>query len=125
MVSANASPSPGPRADPEPPPQLSAEASSPDQHTYDFYHQLTVFSVSAAMVGVCLTGIGLIQVVQKLLEHATLADELLAADGAVFLTAMFCSFVSMRLRFRGPWRAFALVADVAVLAGMALMVVCS
>jgi len=92
-------------------------------HDLDFYHLLTVFSVSAAMVGVCLTAIGLIQVVENLSEFTTHCDDvLLVSDAAFFLAAGMCSFRALRLRFRGRWRSYMRAADLAIMVGMALMV---
>jgi hypothetical protein len=45
-----------------------------------------IFTVSSAMVGVCLTVIGLIRVVITLGKADTLADDLLASDALLFLT---------------------------------------
>ena len=46
-----------------------------------------IFTVSSAMVGVCLTVIGLIRVVITLGKADTLADDLLASDAFLFLTS--------------------------------------
>ena len=46
-----------------------------------------IFTVSAAMVGVCLTVIGLIRIVITLQKTNTLADDLLAGDALLFLTS--------------------------------------
>ena len=43
-----------------------------------------IFTVSSAMVGVCLTVIGLIRVVITLGTADTLADDFLAADALLF-----------------------------------------
>src|SRR4029078_914333 len=76
-------------------------------HDLDFYHLLTVFSVSAAMVGVCLTAIGLIKGVENLSKFTTHCDDvLLVSDAAFFLAAGMCSFRALRLRFRGRWRSY-------------------
>jgi hypothetical protein len=45
-----------------------------------------IFTVSSAMVGVCLTVIGLIRVVITLGKIDTVADDLLAADAFCFLS---------------------------------------
>jgi hypothetical protein len=103
---------------------LAADHSSSDQQQFDFYHLLTVFSVAAAMVGVCLTAIGLVKVVRNQSQVATVCDALLVGDAILFLTAMLLSFLAMRLRFRGRWRTFALSADVSILIAMVVMVFC-
>ena len=92
-------------------------------HDLDFYHLLTVFSVSAAMVGVCLTAIGLIKAIENLSDFTTRCDDiLLVADAVIFLTAGMCSFRALRLRFHGRWRLYSRAADVAIVLGMTLMV---
>lgn len=57
-----------------------------------------IFSVSAAMVGVCLTVIGLIRVVIALYKADTFADDLLAADAVLFLVSCLSSYWAMRTR---------------------------
>jgi hypothetical protein len=47
-----------------------------------------LFSVSAAMVGVCLTVIGLIRVFISLQKIDTLADDLLSVDALFFLCSL-------------------------------------
>jgi hypothetical protein len=56
------------------------------------------FTVSSAMVGVCLTVIGLIRVVITLGKIDTLADDLLAADAFLFLVACVLSYWALRTR---------------------------
>jgi hypothetical protein len=51
-----------------------------------------IFTVSSAMVGVCLTVIGLIRVVITLGSADTLADDLLAADALLFLISCLLSY---------------------------------
>ena len=57
-----------------------------------------IFTVSSAMVGVCLTVIGLIRVVVTLGKADTLADDLLASDALLFLTSCLLSYAAMRAR---------------------------
>lgn len=63
-------------------------------------HDLTmhVFSISAAMVGVCLTAIGILQLVATQTRVQSLGDELLAADAVLFVFACFLSFWSFKAR---------------------------
>jgi hypothetical protein len=51
-----------------------------------------IFTVSSAMVGVCLTVIGLIRVVITLGRADTLADDLLAGDALLFLISCLLSY---------------------------------
>jgi uncharacterized membrane protein YqjE len=57
-----------------------------------------IFTVSSAMVGVCLTVIGLIRVVITLGKADTIADDLLAADAMLFLLACLLSYSALRAR---------------------------
>jgi cytochrome c oxidase assembly factor CtaG len=57
-----------------------------------------IFTVSSAMVGVCLTVIGLIRIVITLGKIDTLADDLLAADAFLFLVACLLSYWALRTR---------------------------
>ena len=51
-----------------------------------------IFTVSSAMVGVCLTVIGLIRVVITLGRADTLADDFLAGDALLFLVSCLLSY---------------------------------
>ncbi|HET9418356.1 MAG TPA: hypothetical protein VFO30_03370 [Chthoniobacterales bacterium] len=57
-----------------------------------------IFTVSSAMVGVCLTVIGLIRVVITLGKADTLADDFLALDALLFLTACLLAYWALRAR---------------------------
>jgi uncharacterized membrane protein len=57
-----------------------------------------IFVVSAAMVGVCLTLVGLVGIISSLNQVETLADELLSADAMVFLAACMSAYLGMRTR---------------------------
>ena len=57
-----------------------------------------IFTVSSAMVGVCLTVIGLIRVVITMGQIDTLADDLLAADAFLFLVSCLLSYSALRTR---------------------------
>jgi hypothetical protein len=57
-----------------------------------------IFTVSSAMVGVCLTVIGLIRVVITLGSADTLADDLLSADALLFLISCLLSYWALRSR---------------------------
>jgi multisubunit Na+/H+ antiporter MnhF subunit len=54
-----------------------------------------VFSVSAAMVGVCLTVIQLIQM-NPTQKANTIVDEILAIDSVVFMLACVVSFLALK-----------------------------
>src|SRR5437762_7715296 len=57
-----------------------------------------IFTVSSAMVGVCLTVIGLIRVVITLGRADTVADDLLAGDALLFLISCLLSYWALRSR---------------------------
>ena len=57
-----------------------------------------IFTVSSAMVGVCLTVIGLVRVVITLGRGDLLADDLLAGDALLFLVSCFLSYAALRSR---------------------------
>lgn len=82
---------------------------------------VAIFSVSAGMVGVCLTGIGLVQVITSLGKAGTLADEFLSVNAVVFLGCCLLTFISFRLRHAGAKRKLRSVADVLFFAGLLMM----
>jgi hypothetical protein len=57
-----------------------------------------IFTVSSAMVGVCLTVVGLIRVVITLGKIDTFADDLLSGDAFLFLLASLLSYSALRTR---------------------------
>ncbi|MDD2540594.1 MAG: hypothetical protein PHH28_06060 [Desulfuromonadaceae bacterium] len=57
-----------------------------------------IFTVSAAMVGVCMTVIGLIRVMITIKKAGTLADDFLGIDAVLFLTSCLLSYWAMRTR---------------------------
>ena len=60
-----------------------------------------IFTVSAAMVGVCLTVIGLFRVSDRLRDVDNIGEMLLSIDAAVFLAACFLSYTVLRSRKLG------------------------
>jgi hypothetical protein len=82
-----------------------------------------ILSVSAAMVGVCLTVIGLIRIVITIGKFDTTADDLLAAASLVFLVSCFCSYWALRTRGTRRMHKLERVADASFLFGLLIMVV--
>ena len=80
-----------------------------------------IFTVSAAMVGVCLTVIGLIRIVITLQRNDTLADDLLAADSLLFLISCILSYVALRTRKVRRMHKVERIADTVFLAAILLM----
>jgi hypothetical protein len=80
-----------------------------------------IFTVSAAMVGVCLTVIGLIRIVITLQRINTLADDLLAGDAVLFLSACMLSYWALRTRKLRRMHVVERIADAMFIAAMFLM----
>jgi hypothetical protein len=76
-----------------------------------------IFTVSSAMVGVCLTVVGVIRVVITLGKADTLADDLLASDALLFLTSCLLSYAALRAR------SFRRAADAVFITAMVVMTV--
>jgi hypothetical protein len=63
-------------------------------------HDLTMhlFAISAGLVGVCLTAIGLLRLLSSHEKIETAGDELLATNAVLFMTCCFLSFWSFKQR---------------------------
>src|SRR5207244_13458559 len=90
-----------------------------------------IFTVSSAMVGVCLTVIGLIRVVITLGSADTLADDLLAVDALLFLLSCLLSYWALRSRgLRRMHRlekiaaAIFFIAMIMIVADWSLLIIC-
>lgn len=86
-------------------------------------HRLTLLSVSSGMVGVCLTGVGLIGVLKSLQRTETMIDELLTVAALLFLGASAVYFFLLRRRRGSTQRRLDHVADVTFFIGLALLLV--
>ena len=88
-----------------------------------FTHTITVFSVSSGMIGVCLTAIGLVQLVVKGRSASTICDDLLVLDSAIFgVTCLLCYRV-MQNHLRKKNSSMETWVDRVFLLGLGLMVV--
>ena len=81
-----------------------------------------IFTVSSAMVGVCLTVIGLIRVVITLGKADTLADDLLALDALLFLISCLLSYWALRSRGLNRMHRVERIADAIFIVAMIGMV---
>lgn len=54
--------------------------------------------IASAMVGVCMTGIGLLRVAMVVRGGETIADDLLSADALAFLLATLTSYFALRVQ---------------------------
>ena len=84
-----------------------------------------IFTVSSAMVGVCLTVIGLVRVVITLGKADTLADDLLAGDALLFLVACFLSYAALRSRGRRMHRLERVADSVFIFAMIVMVMICA
>ena len=84
-----------------------------------------IFAVSSAMVGVCLTVIGLIRVVITLGRADTLADDFLAGDALLFLVSCLLSYWALRSRSVRRMHRLEKIADgIFILAMIGMVIVC-
>lgn len=83
---------------------------------------LHVFSISAGLVGVCLTGLGLIKVITQRSQVGTLADDLLAGDAALFMCCCFFAFWSFKTRHTRLRQMLRNILDGLFMLALALMV---
>jgi len=81
-----------------------------------------VFTVSAGMVGVCLTVIGLVRIVITFQKIDTLADDLLAADAFLFLISCLSAYWALRTRNARRMHRVERFADSVFIVAMMLMV---
>ena len=85
-----------------------------------------IFSVSSAMVGVCLTVIGLIRLVITLGKADTLADDFLAADALLFLLSCLTSYWALRSRGFGRMHRLEQIADtIFIVAMIGMVLICA
>jgi hypothetical protein len=64
-----------------------------------YLHLITLLTVSSAMVGVCITAIGLIEILHSLNNTEWIIDDLLAIASLLFVVASILSFAGMRTRW--------------------------
>jgi hypothetical protein len=96
------------------------EAPSHEQREHDL--TMHVFSISAAMVGVCLTAIGILQLVAAQTRVQTLGDEFLAADAMLFGVGCFLSFWSFKTTQARRRQRLRLVVDAFFMLALVIMV---
>ena len=85
-----------------------------------------IFTVSSAMVGVCLTVIGLIRVVITLGTADTLADDFLAGDALLFLISCLLSYWALRSRSKCRMHRLEKIADgIFIFAMIGMVIICA
>jgi hypothetical protein len=80
-----------------------------------------VFSVSAGLVGVCLTVVGILRIIIATRSVRTLADDFLSVDALLFLSSCFLAYVALRARSSGRMRSAEKAADVVFIAALTIM----
>lgn len=87
-------------------------------------HELTmhVFSISAAMVGVCLTAIGILRLIATQTRAQTLGDDFLAADAVLFVCCCLLSFWSFKTKQSMRRQRLRLAVDVLFMVALVVMV---
>lgn len=87
-------------------------------------HELTlhVFSISAAMIGVCLTAIGILRLVAVQTKVQTLGDEFLAADAVLFVFCCFLSFWSFKTKQTRLRQRLRLLVDILFMVALVVIV---
>lgn len=81
-----------------------------------------IFSASAAMVGVCLTVIGIFQI-GRLQEIGSISDNVLAINALVFLTSCILAYVALRSRDNARRHFLERLADIIFIVGLCLMAI--
>lgn len=86
-------------------------------------HELTmhVFTVSAGMVGVCLTAIGILRLITAQTNVQTLGDDLIAIDALLFVLCASMAFWSFKTRNVVLRRRLRLVVDTLFLVALTAM----
>lgn len=100
------------------------QQSTEDEQWYH-WHLLTLLSVSAAMVGVSLTAIGLVGILKATLKIEIIVDDLLAVAALMFVAVSFLCFLGIRTRIRKKWKRFSITVDVLFCLGLLVLVAAS
>ncbi len=95
------------------------------QRMFDRDIYLHISEISVAMIGVCLTGVSILNVDQDLNNINTSVDDLLAIDSFLFLTAYLLAYWVVRVMTKGnkDMRRVGNIANVTFLIGMVLIAV--
>ena len=81
-----------------------------------------IFTVSAGLVGVCLTVIGVLNLGRQQGAVQSIADNLLAIDAAAFLSACLFAYLALRAKEERSWLRLERFADALFLVGLSGMV---
>ncbi|MCX5716155.1 MAG: hypothetical protein NTV07_04755 [Candidatus Omnitrophica bacterium] len=81
-----------------------------------------IFSVSAAMVGVCVTLIGILNIISTLSRLNTICDELASIGAILFLIACIISYTAIKTKDRKRRYKLEKTADIIFLTALFLIV---
>lgn len=98
-----------------------SDGPSPEHREHDL--TMHVFAISAAMVGVCLTAIGILRLVTSQTRVETIGDGLLAADAVVFMLCCFISFWSFKTKNLRLRQLLRLIIDGLFMLALTIMVI--
>src|SRR6059058_3648157 len=100
---------------------------TPDAEEQQIERELTIqlytqmFALGGAMVGVCLTVIGVLRLIIEVKGYRTMADDLVAIDGMLFLFACVSSFLTLKATDRAKRKLFQRITDTVFLGAITLM----
>lgn len=77
--------------------------------------------IASGMVGVCLTGIGLLHVIVAVRRSGTMADDMLSIDATLFLIATLASYFALRGGSERRLHGLERIADAAFIVAMVLL----
>lgn len=84
-----------------------------------------IFSVSATLVGVCLTVIGIFRAIGELKNFSTVGDNILAIDALIFLASCILAYSALRSVDLPRKKRLEKFADILFICGLLLMgIVC-
>jgi hypothetical protein len=81
-----------------------------------------IFAVSAGLVGVCFTVVGLFNIFRQPGASGSIADNLIAIDAVIFLLACLSAYLALRTDREAKWQRLERFADGLFLLGISGMV---
>ncbi len=82
-----------------------------------------IFTVSSAMVGVCLTVIGILNVISSFNKIGMWQDEITALDAIIFLITCVLSYTAIKTKDRKRRLLLEKTSDIGFLTGLSIMAV--
>lgn len=84
---------------------------------------IVVLSISAGLVGVCLTAIGLLRVHTGVAKVATIGDELLALDASLYMVCCLFAFWAIKTKRSRTRRVLGVLMDLLFMLALGFMVI--